>query len=117
MPNMCYKSWKRALTLFNRRGLAPRLWLTPHYQASALDYIIFGNVFAWNVGRVIYYNHKSTGLSAGPENKELWFESKNPHGSELRAAYFRDLQVQYDSERWSGQMFPMKSMVISTGKD
>lgn len=97
---------EEGFSTLQQAGVTPRLWLTPHYQASSLDYIIFGNVFSWNVGRVIYYNHEASGLPQGPENKNLWFESKNPQGPDLRADYFRNLQVRYESERWSGQMFP-----------
>lgn len=88
-----------------KAGITPRLWLTPHYQASPLDYIIFGNVFSWNVGRVIYYNHSSKGLPAGGGNNIL-FETKAFNAADLRAQYFKNLEVTYESERWSGQMFP-----------
>lgn len=89
-----------------KAGITPRIWLTPHYQASALDYIIFANVFSWNIGRVIYYNTTSHGLPAGPENRSIWFASHDPNGAKLRAEYFKNLEVTYESERWSGQMFP-----------
>lgn len=37
-----------------RAGIETDLWLTPHYQASPLDNQIFGRVFRWNLGRMIY---------------------------------------------------------------
>lgn len=95
-------------------GVTPRIWLMPHYQASSLDYIIFGNVFSWNIGRAIYYNHSSFGLnesllkrnSVTGDDQRLWFETAAPGASELRSHYFQNLQVQYENEIWSGQMFP-----------
>ncbi|MNJ94864.1 hypothetical protein D3C87_125670 [compost metagenome] len=102
------------LSTLKKAGVNPRIWLMPHYQASALDYIIFGNVFSWNVGRAIYYNHSASGLnesllkrnSQTGDDQRLWFESGLPGSSELRAKYFENLQVRYESELWSGQMFP-----------
>jgi uncharacterized protein YdaL len=35
--------------------VSPRFWITPHYQCSALDNVVFGKVFPWVVGRVAYY--------------------------------------------------------------
>lgn len=90
----------------NKSGINPRIWLTPHYQASPLDYIIFGNVFSWNIGRVIYYNHSVKGLPTGTENRNLWYETHASGASQLRSDYFRNLEVTYTSEIWSGQIFP-----------
>lgn len=90
----------------NKSGINPRIWLTPHYQASPLDYIIFGNVFSWNIGRVIYYNHSVKGLPNITENKRLWYEEDDSIGSQIRSEYFKNLEVTYASEVWSGQIFP-----------
>lgn len=89
-----------------KAGITPRMWLTPHYQASSLDYIIFANVFSWNIGRVIYYNHSYVGLPQGSENKNIWFENTQSTSAKLRRDYFKSLEVTYESERWSGQIFP-----------
>ncbi len=89
-----------------KTGITPQMWLTPHYQASPLDYIIFANVFTWNVGRVIYYNHSVKGFSTPNENKDVQFLSALTNGYNLRTEYFKNLEVVYESERWSGQMFP-----------
>jgi uncharacterized protein YdaL len=41
-------------TMAQAAGFKPAAWLTPHYAASALDYVIFGQLFLWNVGQVKY---------------------------------------------------------------
>lgn len=89
-----------------KAGITPRAWLTPHYQASALDNIIFGSVFEWNIGRMIYYNHSAQGLFPKNENTDLLFSSRLANGYNLRMEYFKNLEVMYESQVWSGQMYP-----------
>lgn len=92
----------------------PRIWLTPHYQASPLDYIILGDVFSWNVGRAIYYNSKATGLNesvlkrdpVSGDDERLWYETRDSKSSKLRYDYFKNLKINYQNMIWSGQMFP-----------
>ncbi|MEY4632182.1 MAG: hypothetical protein RIQ81_2302, partial [Pseudomonadota bacterium] len=48
------------LKVLRDSGLQPVAWLTPHYQASPLDYVLFGQLFRWNIGRVIYFPSKVT---------------------------------------------------------
>jgi uncharacterized protein YdaL len=43
------------LRLLREAGIRPAAWMTPHYQASALDYGVFARLFAWSVGRIIYF--------------------------------------------------------------
>jgi uncharacterized protein YdaL len=81
------------------------IWLMPHYQASPLDYLIFARVFPWNMGRVIYYNTKVSGLPAS-ESPQLWMQSKDPKAARLRSEYFKNLRVDYLNSQWTGQMFP-----------
>ncbi|MFS4457743.1 DUF2334 domain-containing protein [Bdellovibrio sp. HCB2-146] len=105
-PEFVLDKLEEGFYTLQKAGVTPRLWLTPHYQASPLDYIIFGKVFSWNVGRVIYYNTSNRGLVANVSDKDLWFENRNSLAPSLRQSYFRNLEVMYESERWSGQMFP-----------
>lgn len=41
--------------MMTRAKHKPLAWLTPHYQASPMNNRIFGEVFRWNIGRVIYF--------------------------------------------------------------
>ena len=43
------------LAVFNAYGRPPRVWITPHYEASALANIVFSKVFPWVMGGVTYY--------------------------------------------------------------
>jgi uncharacterized protein YdaL len=46
---------KEALPVFEKYGVGPRFWVTPHYQGSALTNRVFADVFPWQIGRVTYY--------------------------------------------------------------
>ncbi len=81
-------------------------WLTPHYQASSLDYIIFGKIFQWNVGRVIYYNHSANQLPVLKNESDLWLKNISNSAHQTRLNYFKDLSVQIEFDRWNGQFFP-----------
>lgn len=87
-----------------KSGLAaPNVWLTPHYQASALDYLIFARVFPWNVGRVIYFNFYAQNL---PENDgKLWIRDANSNQERIRAFEKAKIEVATNAP-WSGQFFP-----------
>lgn len=83
-------------------GIRPGVWLTPHYQASALDYLIFARVFDWNVGRTIYFDYEATGVPA--DSGELAFGASGSSAAK-RADAFRDMSVTANGG-WNGQMFP-----------
>ena len=44
----------RGLAELSAAGITPIAWETPHYVASALDYVEFGNRFSLTSGRVLY---------------------------------------------------------------
>jgi len=91
-------------------GITPRMWLTPHYQASPLDYLIFASSFSWNVGRVIYFNHSVSGLKCSVAEERLWFSTNDPDGDRLRRDAFHGLSVHLENNpsrgRVNGQFFP-----------
>lgn len=91
-----------------KADLAPIFWLTPHYQASPLDYMIFGRVFPWNIGRVIYFNHRVKSRPSPLSDEKLQYSRANDsdQARAKRLAHFDQLQVEIESDRWSGQMFP-----------
>lgn len=82
------------------------MWLTPHYQASSLDYVIFGQVFPWNIGRIIHYNHVVKGLSQRLPPALSYDNNYTREQAQIRRAHFAQLQVQYENMIWSGQIFP-----------
>jgi uncharacterized protein YdaL len=91
-----------------RAGIFPKFWLTPHYQASPADYMVFAHCFPWNIGRVIYFNHSAAGEPSPERDGELWFSQANTGAAATlrRQEAFGKLKVAIESEHWSGQIFP-----------
>ncbi|OFZ29049.1 MAG: hypothetical protein A2622_13230 [Bdellovibrionales bacterium RIFCSPHIGHO2_01_FULL_40_29] len=97
---------REGLYTLNKSKIEVLAWLTPHYQASSLDYIIFGKIFQWNVGRVIYYNHAATAMAPTASESDLWLKDMSEAQHQHRLDYFKNLNVTIESDRWSGQIFP-----------
>ena len=77
-------------------------WLTPHYQASSLDYLIFARIFEWNVGRVIYHDYRAENVPADSEALRM----SSPNSSfDTRMKAFENMRVATQGP-WSGQLFP-----------
>lgn len=93
-------------------GIFPTIWLTPHYQASPLDYYIFARVFPWNVGRVIYFNHRLESAPHIANEKDYWYsrENNNEAAFKRRLDHFKEYKVEIESDRWSGQFYPYEIM-------
>lgn len=89
-----------------KAGIHPTIWLTPHYQASTVNYGVFAKVFPWNVGRVIYYNHRLEGAKLGIPERDLWFDPKRPGNSKNRFDALGGLKATVEFDRWNGQIFP-----------
>lgn len=89
----------------NDINITPRVWLTPHYQASALNYYIFADVFEWNIGRAIYFLNEAQGLPVNTPPSEIQYSAQNGGDSALRYQYYEDLSVETRSE-WFGQLYP-----------
>lgn len=91
--------------LLKLAGITPSAWLTPHYQASPLDNVLFGRLFHWNIGRVTYFPFK---IQTKPNSAEdVTFDL---HSSVERAKRFealRGVQVSFTKDQKpSGQFFP-----------
>ena len=89
-----------------RAGIQPLVWLTPHYQASSVDYGVFARVFPWNIGRVIYYNHRLSGYQAKGKESDLWFDPAKPGNAGNRMEALGGLKAEVEFDRWNGQIFP-----------
>ncbi len=113
-PSFVLNKLEDGMEILKKAEIYPRIWLMPHYQASPLDYVIFGEVFPWNVGRAIYYNHSVKGVNKdllkrnnqSGDDQRLWFSNNSKDGNQLRKDVFANLSVNYESMIWSGQMFP-----------
>ena len=93
------------LKVLHDSGLRPVAWLTPHYQASPLDYLLFGQLFRWNVGRVIYFPSKVVYPPLIPDELRMDLFAPVPKGSRLDHARRAQIDVVGDVLP-SGQFFP-----------
>lgn len=92
-------------SILKQAGITTSAWLTPHYAASPLDNIIFGQMFLWNVGRVNYYPFQAKQAEPLPMVLSLDVFGGDAHGQRMK--YFADLTVNYKKEMGAGgQFFP-----------
>lgn len=92
--------------ILNKLNIIPKVWLTPHYQASPLDYLIFARLFDWNVGRVIYYNHMAENVPDLTNTGTYHLINSDKKKQADRLTAFADVKVNIEFNRWNGQMFP-----------
>jgi uncharacterized protein YdaL len=100
----------QGLRVFEHYQVAPRYWVTPHYQASATNNRVFGAVFPWIIGGVTYYassfqptftlgaTDTQTGFLMPSVSQQLLMDSKNQNWPELDAR----------SEEGQSQTFPFE---------
>lgn len=87
-------------------GIEPQVWATPNYQASALDNLIFGQVFSWTLGRGFYFDHFVTDFSlAEPGSSALRFVPEDDTTSQNRRNHFMNLAVTTTGEYFH-QFYP-----------
>lgn len=88
------------------QGIRPQFWVTPHYNGSALDNIIFGQIFPWLVSRGVYCDYTISGIKPLEANKALYFDLDNTAGtSQNRREYLSTLKVEMKGAQF-GQLFP-----------
>jgi uncharacterized protein YdaL len=96
---------KSGWELLNSVGITPVAWLTPHYQASPLDFVLFGQVFHWNIGRVVYFPHQNKQEGRLPD--DLTFDVGDTSNHESRLDILEKTEVTFPRElKPSGQFFP-----------
>ncbi|NBY18788.1 DUF2334 domain-containing protein, partial [bacterium] len=91
--------------LLSEAGIEPIAWVSPHYQASPLDYVLFGQLFRWNMGRMIYFPFVKKGNADLPS--ELNIEVGEIPARGKRLEYLKDIKVEYPPELLpNGQFYP-----------
>jgi uncharacterized protein YdaL len=104
-PSFVLNRLKSGWELLNSVGITPVAWLTPHYQASPLDFVLFGQVFHWNIGRVVYFPHQNKQEGRLPD--DLTFDVGDTSNHESRLDILEKTEVTFPSElKPSGQFFP-----------
>ena len=91
---------------FKYFNIAPKVWVTPHYHGSALDQVLFGQMFDWVVGRGVYSDSKITGLKSADISKSIHFDINNSLNTQNRKDFFSGLEVITDPKFTQfGQLF------------
>ena len=85
-------------------NIHPYIWITPHYQASALDNILFSHLVPWSMGRMIYQNVQLK--SALPSHsRSTWYTDADVAKQKARQEKLGGISLETTSP-WSGQLFP-----------
>lgn len=93
--------------LVRSSGFEPVAWLTPHYQASPLDFVLFGQLSHWNMGRVVYFPFEIKNFVRLPAPLALSVSGKEHREERLRI--LGNLEVTYPQElKPNGQFFPFE---------
>jgi uncharacterized protein YdaL len=92
-------------TILANADIYPKVWLTPHYQASPLNYRIFAKVFDWNIGRVIYFNDSPNMDLSIIDTSRLIYSKKENLNSPVRNEVFNTFGT-VSNNNWVGQIFP-----------
>ncbi len=88
-------------------GIAPKVWVTPHYHGSALDNVMFGELFSWIIGRGVYSDAAITGLKKPDLTKPLYFSENTDASAQNRRDFFAGLSVEAPAtQRQFGQFYP-----------
>jgi uncharacterized protein YdaL len=92
---------------FKTQNIEPHLWVIPHYEGSALDNVMFGQMFPWMVSRGVYIDNKISGLKEQDPAKSIyWSLSNTDETNKNRRDFFAGLSVQANQKIRFGQIFP-----------
>lgn len=85
-------------------NIQPYIWITPHYQASALDNILFSYLVPWSMGRMIYQNIQLK-KPLPSHSRSTWYTDADLNKQKTRHTLLGGISLETSSP-WSGQMFP-----------
>lgn len=105
-PQWVIERLEDGLSSMAEAGLAPpSLWVTPHYQASTLDYILFAKLFSFSAGRFDYRQPRKIVAGKLPQSLRMDNSGANENGNRLQ--YLSDTQVVlHEPSTQNGQFFP-----------
>lgn len=104
-PEFVIQLLEKGEEVFQRLGVQPIAWETPHYASSALDSILFGKLFAWTYHRPLYFEFDRR-QDALLLPKHRMFECVTPECRNERIEVAQNLQVNANYSRFSGQISP-----------
>lgn len=96
---------ERGVKTFAEAGITPVAFEVPHYRASARNYVVFGQYYHWNVGRVHYTTLKK--LDIKPVSSEYKVDLVGKTHARDRLRQIRTSKVSYSkTHSHGGQLFP-----------
>lgn len=106
-PAYILNKFENGFNSLRQFSLAPKLWLTPHYRASALDNIIFSRIFDWSIGRCVYNDYVIRTWKIPAVQKPATFSLTDATAIQNRRDLFASLDVEdVRGFRQFGQLFP-----------
>lgn len=92
---------------FQRFSIVPMTWVTPHYHGSALDNVLFGQIFKWIIGRGVYVDSAVSGLKNWSSSDKVGFSLNSKTDAFERLNYLLNVKVETDPNGTQfGQLFP-----------
>ena len=92
-PKYVLNRISKGLKIIQDSGFNVVAWLTQHYKASALDYVIFGKIFKWNVGRVNYAISNIDDAVSLPGSFLFNSTEESHEHAKQRLSYFKNFKV------------------------
>lgn len=104
-PQSLTTLFKKGADILKTANIFPDVWLTPHYHGSSMSNYVFGQLFNWNIGRVVYYENNMTGLNLDAHDPKMKFPNMSEDAWKRRDFYLKNLAVEQNT-RQNGQFFP-----------
>ena len=104
-PYSLVSRFKKGADVLKQSDIYPQVWLTPHYHGSAMSNYVFGQLFSWNIGRVVYYKNSMSGLNTDKHYEEYKFPNMSKEAWKSRMENLKNLRVDQEL-RQNGQLFP-----------
>ncbi len=114
-PSWLMKRMELAEGVFDRMRLKVAAWESPHYAASALDYVLFGRLFEWTYHRGLYFKSEIEDSHRLAALRAPW-ECKTESCREERRLRAGEVKVKADYETFGGQIVPYPIFEDSYGQ-
>lgn len=104
-PYTLINLFKKGADVLKAADIYPQVWLTPHYHGSSMSNYVFGQLFSWNIGRVVYYSNTMKGLDLDLHLEQYKFPNMSSEAWNSHYQQLKNLRVDQEL-RQNGQLFP-----------
>lgn len=104
-PYSLINLFKKGADALKAANIYPQVWLTPHYHGSSMSNYVFGQLFSWNIGRVVYYSNTMKGLDLNLHHEQYKFPNMSQEAWNSHRQHLKNLKVDQEL-RQNGQLFP-----------